>query len=95
MGNATSIGFADEVAQENVSLEAAVQYHLRCNHYPPPPVIMVKPCIEAINHAKNGEYGYEVELPEGVMWRGQAAVPVRALVESFHLDAFIGEQDEE
>lgn len=93
MGHATAMAMASEVAQNHIPLEAAVQYHLRVNHYPPPPSIMVEPCIEAINHAKNGEYGYEVELPEGVLWRGLSAVPVRALVESFHLESFIEDGD--
>lgn len=93
MGASTAQAFANEVAEGNCPIEAAVQYHLRQNHYPPPPVCMVEPCVEAINYANEGNYDADVFLPTGVTWRGSTMVPVRALVESFHLQSFINSDE--
>ena len=44
MGYTTAVGLAEEL-----SLEAGLAYHLQANHYPPVPVAMVQPCIDAID----------------------------------------------
>jgi hypothetical protein len=50
---------------------------------------MVKPCIEAIQFANEGNWDEEVSLPAETYYRGRNTAPVRALVEQHHLDAWI------
>jgi len=84
--------FAHDLAsgEFGLSLVDAVRIHLSANHYPPVPSSMVAPCIDAIERATDGEWEAEVALPEGVEWRGRTTAPASALVESFHLDEFLG-----
>ena len=80
-------------AQELASildLESSIAMHLQANHYPPVPVSMVKPCIEAID-AYNDNYDANkmIALPEGISWRGIDRAPAWALIENHHLDAWL------
>lgn len=86
------------IANTDIPLDHKVAWHLRGNHYPPLPLIMVEPCVEAIELARLGYYTAEVKLPiheskDGepfqITWHGQDTAPVSAIVESHHLDAFI------
>jgi hypothetical protein len=43
MGYNTAVSLSEEL-----DLEVALGYHLQGNHYPPVPLSMVEPCIEAI-----------------------------------------------
>ena len=82
--------FASELAgDDTLSLEQAIAIHLQSNHYPPVPTIMVEPCIEAINLVNSGEVDAEVELPEGVSYKGSTTAPVWSIIEAHHLDAWI------
>ncbi len=45
MGHLSAVGMADAAP----SLEIALEWHLTHNHYPPVPVSMVGPCVEAID----------------------------------------------
>jgi hypothetical protein len=74
---------------EMLSLEDAIAWQLRGNHYPPIPLTMVQPCIEAI-HAYNGlDYDLEIEMPEGVFYKGMTTAPAWAIVEQHHLHPWI------
>lgn len=75
--------------QENVSLDAGLAYHLQANHYPPVPVAMVDACIAAIDAYYDEDYQREIELPAGVLWRGQTSCPASAIAEAHHLDAWL------
>ena len=88
MGLTTAIGLADEL-----SLEAGLAYHLQANHYPPVPVAMVQPCIDAIDAYYDEDYGRLIELPAGISWRGETAAPAHAIVDAHHLDAWLPECD--
>ncbi len=44
MGSVTALGIQDSV----LDLETQLAYHLQGNHYPPVPLSMVQPCIDAI-----------------------------------------------
>jgi hypothetical protein len=90
MGHSTAIGIKDS----DITLEQQIGWHLRGNHYPPVPLSMVKPCIEAIDICQRAIWGdadanERIELPEGVLWRGDTTAPAWALVESHHLDTWI------
>jgi hypothetical protein len=84
--------FASDLASGEfvMDLETQMSVHLSSNHYPPVPSSMVAPCIAAI-HACNGEGESEtdIELPEGILWKGAPSAPAWAIVDGYHLDAWI------
>jgi hypothetical protein len=75
--------------QEDLSLETGLAYHLQANHYPPVPVAMVQPCIDAIDAYHDEDYGRLIELPAGISWRGETSAPAHAIVDAHHLDAWL------
>lgn len=78
-----------------LSIEEQIGMHLRGNHYPPVPLTMVKPCIEAIDAVNDlGLWNADIELPEGVLWRGLTTAPASAIIEAHHLDSWIIEREE-
>jgi hypothetical protein len=96
MGNLAAI----DMASTETSIEQQLAWHLRANHYPPVPVEMVQPCIEAIGITLQVQWGDAnfndpVDLPDGVTWRGQTTCPANALVDSFHLDAWVDALNED
>lgn len=88
--------FAHDLASGDygLSLEDAVRIHLTANHYPSVPTIMVAPCVEAILLAEGGEWDATVTLPDGVSWRDSNEAPVYAIIEAYHLSAFLTPDDE-
>ncbi len=75
---------------ERLDMETALTWHLQHNHYPPVPTSMVETCITAINHANmEGDWHDEIELPEGITYRGRTTAPVYAIIEQHHLDAWL------
>ena len=94
MGSNMATELADGIL--GIDMESAITMHLRGNHYPPVPYSMVPVCIEAIEAANDGDWNREIELPEGVSWRGENYSPAYALIEGHHLDAWIdGDEDYE
>lgn len=82
--------------QENSGLDrdAILTWHLTCNHYPPIPTSMVPVCERAIELAQDGDWDTEVELPDGVHFRGRNTAPVSEIVKHHHLhDFLIPEED--
>lgn len=99
MGRQTAL----DIANTDLSLDRKVAWHLQGNHYPPIPLVMVEPCVEAIELARLGYYDTEVKLPHGesktgepfqITWNGQDTAPVSAIVEAHHLDGFIQDGEE-
>ena len=88
MGYTTALGLA-----EDLSLEAGLAYHLQANHYPPVPVSMVDACIEAIDAYYEEDFDREINLPEGISWRGQDTAPAHAIIDAHHLDAWLPQVD--
>ena len=84
---------ATEMA-EMLSMEDAIAWHLTSNHYPPVPLSMVEPCIEAIQNALAGDWWKPVELPNPVKYKGSTHAPTSAIIEQHHLDPWL-ELDEE
>ena len=85
MGSVTAIGLADSV----LDLETQLGYHLQGNHYPPVPLSMVKPCIEAIDAYYDEDFNRFIAMPEGVFYKGMSHAPASAIVEQHHLEWFI------
>ncbi len=90
MGNNTAIDLATNF---DLSLEQAIGYHLQGNHYPPVPLTMVQPCIDAIDAIHAGDGNTEIELPEGVLYKNKTTAPAHAIAEQHHLDAWLPEWD--
>lgn len=94
MGSLQAQEFAALTESGEVSLQQSLAWHLRANHYPPVPISMIEPCIQAIEIANAAQWGDadlddRVELPQGVLWRGQESAPAWAIIEGHHLDAFV------
>ena len=79
---------AQELA-EILDLDSSLKFHLQANHYPPVPVTMVQPCIDAIDAYHDEDYDRQIELPDGISWRGLHTAPASAIVEAHHLDAWL------
>ena len=89
--------FATELADTDVfpelDLETAIGYHLQGNHYPPVPLSMVEPCIDAIDAYHDEDYNRLITLPAPITWRGNNNAPASAIVEAHHLDAWLPQYD--
>jgi hypothetical protein len=95
MGSITAIGLADTT----LDLETQLKYHLQGNHYPPVPIEMVKPCIEAIDAFYDEDFNRMIEMPMvgdfQILYKGMSHAPASAIVEQHHLEWFIEPADED
>jgi hypothetical protein len=76
VGSLQAQEFASLTAAGDVSLEQSLAWHLRANHYPPVPLSMIEPCIQAIEIGQRYQWGDadlndRVDLPDGVLQRGR------------------------
>ena len=91
MGSVTAIGLADSV----LDLETQLAYHLQGNHYPPVPLTMIQPCIDAIDAYYDEDYDKFIAMPEGVFYKGMSHAPARAIVEQHHLEFWLPEWEDQ
>ena len=91
MGSNTAIGLATNL---DISLEQAIGYHLQGNHYPPVPLSMVQPCIDAIDAYYDEDFDRFIAMPEGVFYKGMSHAPAYAIIEQHHLDAWLPQDDD-
>ena len=88
------LNFATELsAMDTMPIEQQINLHLQYNFYPPVPSSMVQPCIEAINAIWNEDYFAEIELPQGVEYRGSNFAPAQAIADNHRLDAWLMEDE--
>lgn len=81
---------ADDLASmDALTLDQAIGYHLQGNHYPPVPLSMVQPCVEAIYAVNDWQSDKAIELPNGITYKGETSAPAWAIVEQHHLDAWV------
>jgi len=85
--------FASDLASMALTLDQAVSIHLSANHYPPVPQSMVQPCVEAIFAVNDWRPNAEIELPEGVFYKGNTTAPAWAIAEQHHLDAWLADNE--
>jgi hypothetical protein len=80
---------------ELVPMEQAIAWHLRSNHYPPSPASMAKPCLDAIDAYWEDDIDREIQMPDGISYRGETTVAAREIIISCNLDAWLdsGEED--
>lgn len=82
-----------DLATMEMTRENSIAIQLRSNHYPPVPLSMVQPCIEAIDAFNDDMPNELIKLPEGVSWRGEEYAPAYAIIEGHHLDAWCKHAD--
>lgn len=75
-------------AMENVSLHQKLKWHLTGNHYPPIPLAMIEPAIEAINLCNEGQWDQLVATPYRHKKYGDES-PAWVLIEHMHLNEFL------
>jgi hypothetical protein len=82
--------FANELADYDLGLDlsTAIKIHLTSNHYPPIPVEMVEPCIDAIDAYHNGDTDQEIQMPKDITYKGRNTAPAWAIIEQHHLEAW-------
>jgi hypothetical protein len=85
MGN----NLSQDLAENVIDIRQSIAIQLRSNHYPPVPLSMVEPCIEAIYACGDEDYDKQIALPEGITWRGNTTAPASAIVEGHHLHAWL------
>ena len=93
MGHLHAIEFAAAVRRDQLSLAAALEYHLTVNHYPPVPSSMIPACIKAIAAAREDDAEREITLPVGNTFKGWPSAPAFEIINGLHLAPFIGEED--
>jgi len=86
MGNNTAMDLAENL---DISLEQAIGYHLQGNHYPPVPLSMVQPCIEALDAYHENDAMRQIAMPDGVFYKGMSHAPAFAIIEQHHLDPWL------
>ena len=91
MGSMKGIELATNL---DLPLEQAIGYHLQGNHYPPVPLSMVKPCIEAIDAYHDNDAMRQIAMPDGVFYKGMSHAPAYAIIEQHHLDFWLPQDDE-
>lgn len=89
MGYALAQDLAD-----TLGLRLALSIHLSHNHYPPVPAEMIEPCVLAIEAMNEDDDERDIDLPEGVLWRGQTTAPANAVVFGHHLEAWLSQEGE-
>ena len=92
MGSTLATELADGTL--GLDMEPAIAMHLQGNHYPPVPLSMVQPCIDAIDAYWEDDSSREIELPEGVSWRGNTSAPAYTIIESHHLESWCSEDED-
>lgn len=86
------LNFARDLAEtDSLTLERQIGIHLTSNFYPPIPSFMVQPCVDALNAYWNDETDAEIEMPEGVNYRGGKFAPAHAIVEQHRLDPWLND----
>lgn len=83
---------AEGIAETELPIEKQIEWHLTSNCYPPVPKFMVKPCVEAIDACNEEDWNREIELPEGVSFRGLTFATASAIVESHRLETWITDE---
>ncbi len=87
MGNKRAQEFAEMVGSDEISIDNALTYHLRSNHYPPVDRSFIPVAKRAIEKANQGYWTHKLEMPNG------KTLQVHEIVEGLHLDVFLDQFD--
>lgn len=87
--------YAEGIKETEISLEQQITWHLTGNFFPPIPKSMVQPCIEAIEACNDEDTTRLIEMPEGVLYKGNTTAPAWAIVDQHRLDTWLDDVDYE
>ena len=79
---------------EATDYDSALRWHLTNNHCPPVPLSMLEACKNAIEACNDDDGQRQIQLPEGVSWRGHDTCTAWAIIEGHHLESFIASDDD-
>ncbi|MFA5626100.1 MAG: hypothetical protein WC965_01185 [Thiohalomonadaceae bacterium] len=91
MGRMSAIG----MLEASGDMEQAVRWHFSGNCYPPIPPQMVPVALAAIEAANDNDYGREIILPDGVLFRGSPSCSAGQAIDGLFLEAFVTYEDED
>ncbi len=84
-----------DIADMNITLEQQLAMHFRGNCYPPVPLIMITPAMEAIDAYWEMDYNKLINLPDGIEFKnGATKLPATQLIDSLRLEAWCFEDDD-
>lgn len=87
--------YAAGIADTDLDLEQQLEWHLRGNHFPPVPSLMIPVCRDVILWLNQGkDVNQHFALPGEATWRGQKSAPAYAIAEGHHLDTWLVETEE-
>ena len=86
---------AMDLAGSEATLEQQLSIHFSSNCYPPIPQQMIPTAIEAIDAYWEMDYSRMIPLPEGVSFRGQSEVSASNVIESYRLDAWCMDDEDD
>jgi len=92
MGFSTAAGLATTT---DLTVEQQLSIHFSSNCYPPIPQQMIPIAVEAIDAYWEDDFSRMISLPEGVSFRGHDEVSARSVIDSYRLEAWCTEYEEE
>ena len=88
--SAMGLNTAHFLSDLDMSLESQVELHLTNNCYPSVPLIMVKPCADAIRAGWDEDPERIITMPDGVAYKNEFCdAPAWALIDNFRLQAWL------
>jgi hypothetical protein len=94
MRNKMGLQTAISISGFEMTMEEQIAIHLRGNFYPPIPLSMVQPCVDAINAFWNDVPDAAIEMPQGVYYRSSNYAPAHAIIEQHRLDPWVMQDDD-
>jgi len=77
-----------------LAFDAALEWHLRYNLYPPVSSYFKDLAIEAIAAAKDGDWDKELHFHRGPHNTGEDVATVRQVMDSLYLEGFLDDTEE-
>lgn len=95
MGRSGAIGMADAVNDGLLSMYAALDWHIKYNHFPPPRNAdqVVDLCVDVVRLAQEGDYGTIIPA-DYVDGARTDAVNIKDIMDAFHLWDFLQNEEE-
>lgn len=91
MGRVRAMEFASLVEDGSISIDSALEYHLRHNHYPPIPSVFIPIAKKALEIAREALEHHDYERFDETLvspTTGKKAT-IRHIIEVMHLEDFI------
>jgi hypothetical protein len=84
-----------DLQEQGLTLEQQLSIHFSSNCYPPIPQEMIPTAIGAIDAYWEMDYSRMIPLPKGVSFRGQTEVSAANVIESYRLDAWCMDDEDD